>query len=317
MNMHTRNRARAGLILALTAVFSLLCPSALAAGERGTVDVVKQWRGDGQLPQTVTLYLKNGGSIVSSLSLSTADARSDGSWAGSFEDVPLYDAQGNAIQYSVDEEPIPGWELTVTQLPAAGTLRIDSWGQKVTPASESRYPIGKADLVAANKGSRYYVWTRDELSESERELLLREINSASLQGFGAELSFENTHFESGLPARFTAGVGIYRNGEEAYVSFERTNVWSLFYSGSIGRAGEREARLINSAAAVSPPPTSTPTPTPAPDHTPAPSPTASPQPSLPPSQPPKTGDGGVSGAAAALALSLCAAGLLVWKLKKQ
>ena len=316
MNLHRFFPACPALLI--MAAFLFFCPTAHAAGENGTLDVIKEWSGEGELPQAVTLYLKNGGQTVSSITLSAADAQSDGSWAGRFENVPLYDGSGNVIQYSVAEKPIPGWEMTVEQLPQAETLRVKNWGQKVTPASEKSYSIGQTNMLAANKGGSYYVWTREALSEAQKSRLISEINAARLQGFGKELSLRNTQFQSGLPAYFEGGVSLRQEGGSTFVDFERTNVWSLFYSGSVELGREQPARLTNRAAAQ-PTPTPVSTPTPTPDPTPAPTPAPTPTPTVQPTpspEPPRTGDTGIGGAATALALSLFAAGLIVWKLRR-
>lgn len=338
MNIRTLNFLKAVLALLLLAVFSLLCPSALAAGESSSIELVKLWDGDAELPESVTIYLKNGGQTVAVLSLGSENAQPDGTWAGRFENVPLYDAQGRMIQYSVEEAPVPGWDSIITQLPSAESLQIKSWGEKVTPASVKTYSVGTANMLVANKGGSYYVWTLESLSLPQRLRLLSQINAADLSGFGKELSAENTEFQSGLPAYFEGGVSLRQDGQSTLVDFEDTNVWSLFHSGSIELREGRAARLINRAAeiqptaspspaptpsatpAVSPTPTTRPTPvaTPTPIITPTPTarPTAIPSPSPAPSEPPRTGDTGIGGAAAALVLSICAAGIILWSLRR-
>lgn len=306
---------------ALCLVLALLSPTALAQGETGSLTLVKSWEGEAELPEAVTLYLKSGGETVSALTLRPTDAQPDGSWQGSFENVPLYDAQGLAIQYSISEEPIEGWEMSLVQLPLAGTLRVKDFAEKVTPASESSYPIGSHNLLAANKGGSYYVWTRTELSESQKERLLDKINAAGLGGFGRDLGIGNTEFASGLPAYFEDGVSLRQDSGTVWVDFERTNVWSLFYAGELELTEAREGRIVNRATAVqptaspAPTPTATPTPTPAPTPTSAPSPTPSPV-ITPAPEAPKTGDTGLVGYVAALVFSLGAAGLILLKLKK-
>lgn len=324
MNTPARKFLQAILLTALFAAFVLFSPVSQAEGERTSFGVVKTWEGESELPEAVTINLKSAGKTVSSITLSAADAQADGSWTGSFENVPLYDSYGNLIQYSVEEEAIPGWEPLVTQLPLPETLRIKSWGEKVTPASEKSYSIGQANMLAANKGGSYYVWTREALSDTQRSRLLSQINASSLSGFGKKLSLRNTQFQSGLPARFDSGVSLRQEGQRSFVDFENTSVWSLFYSGSIELSAAREARIVNRAIAVQPTPTATPaptaTPTVVPSPTPSPVPTSAPtpsaQPTLPPAQPPKTGDTAITGTAVCLALSLYSAGFMVSKLKR-
>ena len=310
MNISARKFLQPALLAALFALFVQFSPASHAAGDIGSLAVVKVWEGEGELPGSVTLYLKNGGQTVGSLTLSAADALPDGSWAGSFENVPLYDGKGNAIQYSVDEKPIPGWELSVTQLPQAETLVIKAWGRKVTPASEKSYSVDGANMLAANKGGSYYVWTRAALSDTQKSRLLSEVNTAGLSGFGKALDFRNTVFQSGLPAFFEDGASLRQDGQQVFVDFEDTSVWSLFHTGSIELGEARAAKLVNRTATVPP----APTPVPSPTATPFPSPSMQPTPL--PSQPPKTGDIDIVAAAAAPILFLLAAGLAARKLKR-
>lgn len=312
-------RFRGGAVLFLYALFcmafTLFSPSAAAAGETGSINVVKRWESEAELPEAVTLYLKNGGNTVAALTLKPSDAQPDGSWQGSFENVPLYDAQGLAIQYSISEEPVEGWELSIVQLPLAEILRVKGFSEKVTPASESSYPIASYNMLVANKGGSYYVWTRVELSERQKERLLDKINAAGLGGFGNELSLENTDFAAGVPASFEGGVTVRQEGAAVWVDFERTNVWSLFYAGELELTEAREALIVNRAAVVqptaspSPAPTATPTPTPAP--TPSPVPTPFPAPEIP-----ETGDTGLVSYVLGFGFSLAVAGLILLKLKK-
>lgn len=332
MNIPVRIIRYSAFITALFALFAFFSPAAQAVGETSALGVVKLWEGEAELPESVRLYLKNGGQTVGILTLSADNALPDGSWSGSFENVPLYDAKGRVIQYSIDEEPIPGWELSVTQLPSAETLQVKSWGNKVTPASEKSYSVGQADMLVANKGGNYYVWTREALSEGQKSLLISQINAARLQGFGKELSLRNTDFQSGLPAAFEYGVSLRQDGQRTFVDFESPKVWSLFYTGSIELTRAQEARLVNRATAVQPtaapttaptptaaptsPPTATPTAAPTPPPTATPTPVPSVQPTPLPTEPPRTGDTGISGVAVTLVLSLAAAGFILWKLRR-
>lgn len=247
--------------------------SGTGATENGEIAVTKRWENAAQLPEAVTLKLLENGRSVSTLMLTAANAAADGSWQGSFQNIPLYDSQGKAIGYTVAEDPLAGYSSSVTQQPRAAELSVDSFGEKVTPASSSSYSIGSSKLVVANKGGDYYVWTLDSLSQPEKEQLIKGVNAAGLQGFGKELTTANTQFAAGLPASFTDGVSLRQSGQATYVEFERTNVWSLFYAGDYTRMEAQGAVIVNQAEG-------TVVPTPDPGFTEPPSPSA----------PPKTAD---------------------------
>ena len=297
------------LCLLLCLAFSLFLPTVGAAQENGSIRVFKSWQSaDQALPETVQLHLMHEGSKVSSIRLSAANADSQGRWVGSFDNTPLYSEDGRAIPYTVAEEPLEGFQFLVLQQPRAESIAIQSWGEKVTPASSSSYSIGSANLLAANKGGSYYVWTRDALGESQRLRLLSAINEAGLQGFGKSLSLENTQFASSLPASFPDGVSLRQSEGGTFVDFERTSVWSLFYAGSYEQTEAKDALTINRAV------DSQPSPSPVPSA--PPSPSASPAPSNPP-VPPATGDEGMLCTLLMMSAALLGFSCTLYRLKLQ
>ena len=168
----------------------------------------------------------------------------------------------------------------------AESVAASSWGNKVTPASQSSYSIGGSNLVAAKKGGSYYVWTDRALSAGQRARLLAAINSARLQGLGKGLSISNTEFASGLPASMANGaVGFRLDGGETYIDFGRTSAWSLFYAGTLEISDAQGAVIANVRRAE---PTSEPTPTAEPTEEPTPTaePTEEPTPTAAPSEEP-------------------------------
>ena len=268
-----------GLCLMMLPAFVLAAPGAMALGEQGSISVIKKW--DDSLmtrPESVRLELQRNGQTVSSTILSAADATADGSWLGSFDNVPFYDENGLAVEYTVIEEALEGYTSTVEQQPQIRSLDIKRWGEKITPASSSRYSIGNSNLLAAKKGGKYYVWTREAMPQSQKLRLISLINEAGLQGFGKSLNMDNTAFASGLPAAFEDGVSLQDNKGSAYVEFDKSNVWSLFYTGSYEYSAGQGAVIRNRALSAPPSPTTSPQPLPQPSPTPA------------PQQPPKTGD---------------------------
>lgn len=71
---------------------------------RGTITVNKKWSDDnnrdGKRPEKVTIHLMNGDDEVGS-----AELEGD-SWTHTFEDIPLYDSEGELIDYTIIEDPI-------------------------------------------------------------------------------------------------------------------------------------------------------------------------------------------------------------------
>lgn len=120
-------------------------------------------------------------------------------------------------------------------------------GVKVTPASQSTYPVG-GNLVVANKGGSYYVWSAIGLSASQQALLCKAINDANMQGLGKDLTLTNTVFGSGLPCSFDGGaVELRASDTGTEIVFSTTSTWSLFYNGSLSVTAESGAAIKNTA----------------------------------------------------------------------
>ncbi len=308
MNIHTGARRLLISFVCVFMAFLLLVGSFPAQASQedsaGEIPVVKRWEGEEALPERVTVKLLEKDSSIRTLTLTAADAQADGNWQGSFQNIPLYDSQGRPIDYTVAEEPVAGYASTVTQQPRAAALTVSSFGEKVTPASDSSYPIGSAKLVVANKGGNYYVWTLSSLGAAEKKQLLAGINAADLQGLGKALTESNTEFAAGLPTSFSDGVRLRQSGQVTYIEFEKTNVWSLFYAGDYSLQEARAAVIVNRAEAAAP--------------TETPSPSASPAPTEPPSPtaPPNTGDEGSGCAFAMMAASLLGLLLILGRLRR-
>mgnify|MGYP004732940051 CR=1 FL=1 len=272
---------------ALAAALLLVSAPAAQAAEYGEVGVAKTWdAGTGELPESVTVRLLSSGREVSRLTLTAADASVNGSWQGSFKNIPLYNDDGTPISYTVEELPVDGFSSEVVRQPRAESVAASSWGNKVTPASQSSYSIGGSNLVAAKKGGSYYVWTDRALSAGQQSCLLTAINNARLQGLGKGLSISNTEFASGLPASMANGAVSFRlDGGETYIDFGRTSAWSLFYAGTLEISDAQGAVIANVRRAE---PTSEPTPTAEPTEEPTPTaePTEEPTPTAAPSEEP-------------------------------
>ena len=293
--------ARLGLCLAVLAVLAALFIPACAYADDGEYIIVrKTWQHgnvpEGERPQSVTVSILADGAEYASLTLTAANAAADGSWTGSIGPVQSYNERGEAITYTVSEPAVAGYTSVVTRQPKLADVLAFNWGSKITPASDPSYALGASNLVVANKGGSYYVWTREALTNAERARLLDEINTAGLQGFGKALAETNTEFQSGLPAQFASGdVSIRENNGGAVIEFAHPNAWSLFYAGTLVRTEAQAAEITNTAdarptptAEPTPTPTAEPTPTPTVEPTPTPTPTAAPTPTTTPTPTPTT-----------------------------
>ena len=289
--------ARLGLCLAVLAVLAALFIPACAYADDGEYIIVrKTWQHgnvpEGERPQSVTVSILADGAEYASLTLTAANAEADGSWTGSIGPVQPYNERGEAITYTVSEPAVAGYTSVVTRQPKLADVLAFNWGSKITPASDPSYALGASNLVVANKGGSYYVWTRETLTNAERARLLDEINAAGLQGFGKTLAETNTEFQRGLPAQFASGyVSIREDNGGAVIEFARPNAWSLFYAGTLVKTEAQAAEITNTADARPTPtaePTPTPTAEPTPTAAPTPTPTAAPTPTTTPTPTPTT-----------------------------
>lgn len=283
--------SRLGLCLAVLAMMATLFVPVCAYADDGEYIIVrKTWQHgnvpEGERPQSVKVSILAGGAEYASLTLTAANAEADGSWTGSIGPVQSYNERGEAITYTVSEPAVAGYTSVVTRQPKLADVLAFNWGSKITPASDPSYALGASNLVVANKGGSYYVWTRETLTNAERARLLDEINAAGLQGFGKALAETNTEFQSGLPAQFASGdVSIREDNGGAVIEFARPNAWSLFYAGTLVRTEAQAAEITNTADAR---PTPTAEPTPTPTAEPTPTPTAAPTPTTTPPTAPTT-----------------------------
>ena len=241
------------ILLALWMVLSLAPVTALAASggdsqsDTISIPLTKQWSDAGnedKRPENITVNLLADGAVVTSITLNA-----NGNWSGKFENLPVKDGSGKEITYTVAEEAVTDYEAAYTQ-PTAESLSIESWGEKVTPAANPTYSLGSSNLVVANKGNKYYIWTMNVLSEAQRVKLCAAINDANLQGLGKDLTLNNTEFQSGIPASFENGaVSITEDEDGRKITFSTTNVWSLFYAGMLNITEATGASIINTYSA--------------------------------------------------------------------
>ncbi len=264
---------RLTLYLACVCLMLLTAPTAWADSTAAQIDVVKLWQEDSAdtRPESVTIELYADGKLIDTLSLS--GDKDSSSWLGSFPPQPIYEGS-RTIDYTVREERSGDYKSIVSQQPKQPAVTLSSWGEKITPASSSTYPIGSSNVLVAKKGSSYFVWTKTALNSAQQEQLIYLVNVAQLQGLGKELSFANTLFRSGLPAVFEdSGVSINGSAGNISVEFAESSDWSLFYTGLLGIREAKEAIIENRLTAVV-------TPSPLPTAQPSPEPSPSPAPTL-------------------------------------
>lgn len=247
-------------VLCLLMVLALLPAAALAdnvnGGQSETFDITieKVWNDEGNAdkrPEQITVnLLKNGvndGAVI---------LTANGGWKNTIT-KPVNDDTGKPITYTVTEDPIKNYNATNIQQPKAGSLTVGDWGEKITPASNPSYNVS-GNIIVANKGNNYYVWTIKGLDNVQKLKLLAAIKDANLNGIGKGPSENNTEFRSGIPANFENGnVSISQTGDTTQITFKETNVWSLFYEGTLTIAEAQGAIITNTYTPTQEPETGT------------------------------------------------------------
>lgn len=92
----------------------------IGKSENISIPVKKVW-GNPKIPhpEEVTINLKNGETVIDSITLSEGN-----DWKASFEGLPKYDAQtGEEIEYTLAEEPVEGYDSSVSGDAQAGLHR--------------------------------------------------------------------------------------------------------------------------------------------------------------------------------------------------
>ena len=105
--------------------------------ERLSIPVKKVWTdADTTHPNKVTINLKNGDTVIDSLVLSA-----ENNWSSSFYDLPKCDLDGSEIAYTVEEEPIDGFQSEVTGSIAGGFTVTNTKATDLdTPAPDNPTP---------------------------------------------------------------------------------------------------------------------------------------------------------------------------------
>ena len=82
----------------------------IGKSENISIPVQKVWENPRiSHPEEVTINLKNGETVIDSITLNEGNA-----WRGAFEGLPKYDASGSEIEYTVAEDAVEGYDSAIT-----------------------------------------------------------------------------------------------------------------------------------------------------------------------------------------------------------
>ena len=213
------------IMLALIMVLAFIPAAATTAATSGT-EITKVWENDDETnrPDSVQVQLLEGANVVETIELTKG-----GNWTGRFS----Y-SQESGKTYTIQEVKVPDNYTPSYTAPNEEIVTVEILGDKITPANNPTYTL-TGNIVVANKGKDYYIWTQVGLTDPQKNKLMAAINDANLEGLGKALAAGNTEFKDGLSATFDgSGVIIEKDGNNTTtIKFDKTADWSLFYEGTL------------------------------------------------------------------------------------
>ena len=177
-----------------------------------TITGQKTWDDDGNRdglrPDAVTVHLMKGQEVVATQTVTEADG-----WAYAFPDVPEYE-KGEIIQYTVDEEPVPGYvtvadgtDITNVRVTDRISVRVDKvWDDE--DDLEGFRPDAVTILLRSNGGLAGYcvlneangwthTWENLPMNEGGTPVSYR-LTEFDAEGYDASIVAEGYDAESGL-----------------------------------------------------------------------------------------------------------------------
>ena len=208
----------------------------------------KTWEDDGTVrPDEIVVILYQGeGANKQEVTRKTLykPENDTGIWSYEFTNIPVFDVNGNAIVYSVDEVLPNGYVGTVNQeTSSAPGYNRDEENDSVTvnePNSEMTISTGvNLGFIVMKHGNDFIIWTPRKASETEiakiKEMVAGESNKVGDQEFSQILVRPLTNVY-GVPSdgiqKGNMKASIYMDGDEVVVHFGNKN-WSQLAWGQL------------------------------------------------------------------------------------
>ena len=208
----------------------------------------KTWEDDGTVrPDEIVVILYQGeGANKQEVTRKTLykPENDTGIWSYEFTNIPVFDVNGNAIVYSVDEVLPNGYVGTVNQeTSSAPGYNRDEENDSVTvnePNSEMTISTGvNLGFIVMKHGNDFIIWTPRKASETEiakiKEMVAGESNKVGDQEFSQILSKGHTNYYGVPNSNISKGnmtASIYMDGDNVKVDFGNKN-WSQLAWGQL------------------------------------------------------------------------------------
>ena len=195
----------------------------------------KSWVGDKpeQRPESIKVTLYQNGEVYKELIVKD-DGDGDNNWHYQFDDIPIYDEQGNKYAYEVKEEPVDGYQTTIEGFNITNTFMgyVDISGEKIWDDNNNSYNT-RPDTITVN------LTYKDEIIAS------KEVSAKDNWKF----SF------TGLPAYREGEKAEYKITEESVENYETvidgtTITNKLIHKSVLPDTGGNGTKLFKTAAAI-------------------------------------------------------------------
>ena len=147
-------------------------------------------------PSSVTLQLKDGNTVVKTITLTSANqSQSDSNkWEGVFDSVPYND------NYTISESDVDGYTITANNLSPTinNTVSVSSSTRTTNTESQSFGDVNFV-LMRSNSGT-YYLWTLENYSGTKYTQL---INALKATTGNNSLSVSSSNYKATLPSSYT------------------------------------------------------------------------------------------------------------------
>lgn len=208
----------------------------------------KTWNDDGTIrpDEIVVILYKGEGAQKEEVERKTLEKKEDGSneWAYEFTNIPVFDEQGNVIQYSVEEVLPNGYTCSLnTGTSSAPGYERDEANDQVfvnEPNADVRVSTGvNLGFVVIKHGNDFIIWTPRKATEAElteiKNKIAAENNAVGDSEFSQILQRPHTNVY-GVPSndirKGNMTASIYMDGDEVVVHFGNKN-WSQLAWGQL------------------------------------------------------------------------------------
>ena len=214
-----------------------------------TITATKSWEGSGSTPESVLITLNqySASSALKNTYNHTVTAADDWKYTFTIEDY----AKGDT--FKVSEMVVLGYETTITQEPSVTIT---------APKQLVKYPVGSSliitvvdgkSIIVLKKGSQWAVWTPNQLTEAEMEIVRDTISENGYKIEELDL-YEPEHglefYHGDVHAQFGFVVNVNEDGTAKQLIFDDHSKWSWIVYGIYEGLSVVDAAIKNTPTTI-------------------------------------------------------------------